>query len=88
MSVHNEVKTLSRLKEKSLTSLASYPNTLEEDNELLAKDAEKQHLTFNQRNCVLFRKGEKEILNWFIELANYCIKILGMKWKEAKKDAN
>jgi hypothetical protein len=88
MSISNELKVLGKLKEKSLASLAGYPNTLEEDNDLLAKDDEKQFLTFNQRNCVLFRKGEKEILNWFIELVNYCSKIMGMKWKEAKRDAN
>jgi hypothetical protein len=42
MSVHNEVKVLSRLKEKSRASLASYPNTLEKCDELLTKDDEKQ----------------------------------------------
>ena len=88
LSIKNEVKVLERLKEKSLASLAEYPNTLEEDNKLLAKDDEKQFLTFNQRNCVLFRQGEKVILHWFVELANYCTKILGMKWKDAKRDAN
>jgi len=41
LSIKNEVKVLERLKEKSLASLAEYPNTLEEDNKLLAKDDEK-----------------------------------------------
>ena len=50
----------------SETYLAAYPNSIEEDAEILARDDKEQYLTFNQRNCVYFRKGEKEILIWFI----------------------
>jgi hypothetical protein len=34
---------------------------------------------------VLFRLGEKEILQFYIEFADYMTPLLGMKWKEAKK---
>jgi hypothetical protein len=54
----------------------------------LAKDDIDNQLTFNQRNCVLFRLGEKEILQWFIEFSEYMISLLGMKFKDAKKEAH
>ena len=53
-------------------ALACYPSKLEQDMELLlADDEKKETLTFNQRNCVLFRSGEKEILHFYLELAEY-----------------
>ena len=62
-------------------ALAAYPQTLEEDMEILKRD----NLTFNERNCVLFRSGEKEILVFLIEMSDYVLKLLEMKFKDAKK---
>lgn len=42
--------------------MARYPTTLQEDIDLLAKDDTENTLGFNKRNCILFRKGEKEVL--------------------------
>lgn len=87
LSVHNELKVHQKLKSYSEFYLQSYPNDLEQDDKLLAQDDKQQFLSFNQRNCVLFRKGEKEILHWFIEFSSYCTRILSLKWKDAKKEA-
>ena len=87
MSIKNESKILSKIKQMSETYLAAYPNSIEEDTEILARDDKEQYLTFNQRNCVYFRKGEKEILIWFIQFTTYTLALLSMKWKEAKKEA-
>lgn len=54
--------------------------------EILAKDDVEQALTFNQRNCVLFRVGEKEILQFYSEFCDYMTSVLGMKFKDAKKE--
>lgn len=62
-------------------ALEKYPNTLEQDYELLKDET----LTFNQRNCVLFRSGEKEILHFLIEFSDYVVQLLAMTFKEAKK---
>jgi beta-galactosidase beta subunit len=43
---------------------------LEEDIKILKEDDESKFLTLNQRNCVLFRQGEKEILIFLIEVAD------------------
>jgi hypothetical protein len=71
----------------SETYLATYPNTVEEDTKILARDDKEHYLTFNQRNCVYFRKGEKDILIWFMQFATYTLALLSMKWKDAKKEA-
>ena len=61
--------------------LSHYPQTKEEDEEILQRD----DLTFNQRNCVLFRHGEKVILHFLIDLGDLVINLLGQKFKDAKK---
>ena len=80
-SVANEKRIFALIKEMCEVALAKYPNTLEQDYEIL-KD---QGLTFNQRNCVLFRSGEKEILHFLIEFSEYATQLLGMSFKDAKK---
>jgi hypothetical protein len=54
--------------------------------ELLHKDDIEHNLSFNQRNCVLFRSGEKEILHFYIEFSEYITTLLGMQHKDAKKE--
>ena len=80
-SVANEKKVFDLLRQMCEVALAKYPNTLEQDYELL-KDSS---LSFNQRNCVLFRSGEKEILHFLIEFSEYAQQLLGMSFKDAKK---
>ena len=46
-----------------------YPTSLEED----LKALEREDLTFNHRNCLLYTSGEKVILNFLI---NTCQKLL------------
>jgi hypothetical protein len=65
----------------SQEALARYPQTLEEDYEILKRT----DLTFNERNCTLFRSGEKEILVFLIEMSDYVLNLLEMKFKDAKK---
>lgn len=43
-------------------------------------------LTYNQRNCVLYRMGEKEILVFWIEAANCMSKWLSMPIKAASAE--
>jgi len=45
-------------------------------------------LTFNERNCILFRSGEKRILVFLIETAEKMLELSHMSQKEAKKDFN
>ena len=70
-----------KIKAMCAEALARYPCSLDEDYEILKRS----DLTFNERNCVLFRSGEKEILVFLMEMGEYVIKLLDMKFKDAKK---
>ena len=58
-------------------ALEKYPTTLEEDLKIL----EREDLTFNQRNCVLYRSGEKKILLFLINACTGLIDLLDMDFK-------
>ena len=49
--------------------IEKYPTSLQEDVAILKKDEEEPILTNNERNCILFRKGEKVILRFLKEIA-------------------
>lgn len=58
-------------------SYEKYKNPYEEDLEILKDDK----LTFNLRNCVLFRSGEKEILLFFINNIPKILKLFDLDFK-------
>ena len=80
-SVALERRVFLSIKSLCQVALDKYPNSLEKDYELLKLDS----LTFNERNCVLFRSGEKEILHFLIEFSDYVLNLLSMTFKDAKK---
>lgn len=87
LSIKNETRVLEKLKSLSKEYLGWYPHSLSDDEEALRQDDEGMtEMTFNQRNSVLFRQGEKEILHWFIRFADFVQNMLTMKFKEAKKE--
>ncbi len=51
--------------------MINYPTTFEQDEELL-----KQSLTQNDRNCIIFRMGEKEILDFYIKTSEYILELM------------
>ncbi len=57
VSVENEKKALGKLKLIAEKCLSKYPQTYEEDLKLL----QNKLLTFNQRNCIVLRSGEKKV---------------------------
>eukprot|EP00343_Euplotes_focardii_P003024 CAMPEP_0205805596 /NCGR_PEP_ID=MMETSP0205-20121125/8872_1 /ASSEMBLY_ACC=CAM_ASM_000278 /TAXON_ID=36767 /ORGANISM="Euplotes focardii, Strain TN1" /LENGTH=163 /DNA_ID=CAMNT_0053077077 /DNA_START=1 /DNA_END=492 /DNA_ORIENTATION=+ len=66
LSVRNEQKVLLRMKIEATKVLMGYSNTLEEDLEMLETNKD---MTFNTRNAILMRSGEKHILNHIIKTA-------------------
>ena len=77
---------MARLRQLCTDGLKQYPHSLQEDMEILKLDDEEHNLSFNQRNCVLFRSGEKEILHFYIEFSDYVTTLISMKLKDAKKE--
>ena len=58
ISLENEKIALMKMKLIAEKCLSKYPNSYEEDMKILA---EKKDITFNQRNCMIFRSGEKKV---------------------------
>ena len=58
ISIEDEIKALNLLKKVSIETLAKYPNSYEEDLELLKKN----DLTYNERNCIILRASEKNVM--------------------------
>lgn len=59
LSIKNEVKVLTSVKNLASKNLSNFPTTIKEDQELLLRDDTEHNLTFNQRNCIVYRNGEK-----------------------------
>ena len=58
----NEIKVWLKIDSLADEALSKYDTTYQEDLDLLEKVYSKHVLTYNERNCVLFRSGEKKIL--------------------------
>ena len=64
--------------------MAAYPTSLDEDLEIL----QRTDLTFNERNTVLYRSGEKKILFTLMFYAEKILPLLEMDFTTARKTAN
>jgi hypothetical protein len=73
MSIEEEKKMLKYLEKLIKAHLDKYPTTIEEDLYILKK--ENLTLTFNQRNSLLMRIGEKKILHFFNKFSQYCLEL-------------
>jgi len=84
----NELQAWNKIKEVALEALTKYPNTVEEDKEILEKDDMDHHLGFNNRNCILYRKAEKDILHYLIFCADKAAELVKLTAKEARQQIN
>ncbi len=82
LSIRNEKKVLLRMKLEASKVLAGYPNSLEEDLEILESNKE---LSFNERNAILMRSGEKVILKHIIETADIIMKYFDYDLTQIRK---
>jgi len=81
LSIENEKAMLKKFKEIAEACLKKYPQTYEEDLKLLKTD-----LTYNQRNCIIYRSGEKKIYKEIIEMAELGMKYLTMDYTRASEE--
>jgi histone-lysine N-methyltransferase SETD3 len=65
LSPRNEVQVLRALAGSCAARLALYETSVEEDTRLL----QEKNLSWNDRNCILLRQGEKQILQVFAQAA-------------------
>lgn len=81
INIENETQVLNKIKTMALDYLSAYPTTKEEDLKIL-----ETNLSQNKRNCVLMRLGEKSVLLFFLDFANYCSSLIEINnIKEIKK---
>ena len=76
INISNEIQTLQMIKRSAQLTLERFDCSIAEDNILLASS----NLTMNQRNCVLMRRGEKQVCEYFTGLADACIPLLSLQW--------
>jgi len=82
LSVDNEIKVLTSMKAAALKALAGFDHDLKTDHKLLKIN---KFEDMNHRNCILMRCGEKEVLHWYIDMADKAIPMLKMAWKDMKR---
>ena len=83
VSVRNESAVLRLVKASAEEALRAFDTTLEEDDELLRSDAYAEYS--NEKNCVLMRRGEKQVLRWYVRVAEVCLDLLSKPWSVVKK---
>ena len=80
ITVDNEKAALMKLKLIAENTLQEYPDTYEKDMEILkAESIGGEKLTFNQKNSIMLRSGEKKILNNMISMAEIALTMIGME---------
>jgi Rubisco LSMT substrate-binding len=67
-----EARALRMLEDVCGKALARFPASLEED-DLVLQD---KSLSYNARNCVVMRRGEKRVLRYFIDYARKLAPVL------------
>jgi hypothetical protein len=80
-----EIEVLQHLKRACEEALAKFDTTLEEDDALLRSN---QLTDSNVRNCVIMRRGEKQVLRFWTNLADTAIPLLRLNWIELRKHAS
>ena len=87
ISLENEIAAWRYINKAADQALAKYSTLLEEDLEILEKDANEEDedakLTKNQKNCVLFRKSEKVILHFLKDCAKRVSQFVIMPTRKA-----
>jgi histone-lysine N-methyltransferase SETD3 len=85
ISLRNEKKVLQDLRKASADMYGGFPETLEHDNKML--EGNELVMYSNLRNCVVMRRGEKQVLRWFMDLADKALPLLDLPWKDLKRTA-
>jgi len=86
ISLSNERKTLNKLISVCLGALVKYPQSLKDDQAILDQDDKDHKLSVNERNIIELRSGEKDVLNYMIEMSEKCLTLIeeGISVKDAR----
>ena len=81
LSIRNEKRVLKKIYDLTSAQLLAYPTTIEQDEDQLKDDS----LTFNHRNSILYRLGEKKILIALMIYVDKIMPLLDMDFKSTRK---
>jgi hypothetical protein len=81
--IQSEIKVLKFIISLSNEHLSHYPETLEEDYNIVENNI--KNLSINERNIITMRVGEKKILLFLNKFANYVLGLFELNSKEIKK---
>ena len=74
ISVENEIDVFNKIRELMTFYLNKYPTTMEYDIDYLKNN--KHSMDFNEYNCYVIRIGEKEILHYYLNMANDILELV------------
>lgn len=77
VSIRNEKRMLTKLKTIAEKCLGKFAQSYEED----VKTLENAELSFNERNCLVFRAGEKRIYRLMVSMATLGLTVLSKNAK-------
>lgn len=83
VSIENETATWKQITKIVDKALSEYPTTLDEDKELLEKDAKENSLSLNQKNCIRYRMSEKKVLHFLKDCSRQILEFANMTGEEA-----
>jgi len=83
LNVHNEAKAVHAVAEAAQVVLKGFPTSLADDNKMLLDGDRK--LTMNIRNCLIMRRGEKEVLHAWIDLSERLKEVENYDVRKLKK---
>jgi histone-lysine N-methyltransferase SETD3 len=86
INIRNEAQVYYEIARVAEQTLKGFATSLEEDNKLLQD--KKSDLTMNVRNCIIMRRGEKEVLHAYINLARIIRDVEDMNLRQLKKYLN
>ena len=86
ISIDNELAAWNVIDKTCDKGLRRFSTTLQQDTQILKQDDEEHTLSFNKRNCILFRKGEKEIFHFYKECNVKINKLLNMPLQKAHSE--
>ena len=88
INTKNELKVWNKIIFLVDVHLSKYDTNLETDEGLLEMDDKEHNLHSNERNCLLYRIGEKKILHFLKDAATNIIPLITMNYKDARKQVS
>ena len=85
VSTRNEAAVLAHVGRAARAALAAFDTSLAVDDAILLAN---NFPDANVRNCVVQRRGEKQVLAWWAALAETAIPLLSLPWTELRKQAS